>query len=66
MATEVILTGITCRIDADQDPEQLICVWRGNEVISGDAFIIENSTPAFETMEDELANSMGDLDYEFP
>jgi len=65
MPTEVVLTGITCRIDADQDPEQLYCVWRGTEVETNTPFLLETSVPDFADTEAALESEMTAADYEF-
>jgi len=63
MPTEVVLSGVECRLDIDQDPEHWVCTWRGNEVETGDGFIAAVEYPLGNDPEEELTQSLDDLDY---
>jgi len=66
MPTAITLSGFNCRLDTDQDPEQLVCVWRGNVVADGTpvTFTAQNDTDL--TPEDGLNVAMDELEYELP
>jgi len=64
MATAVVLTGITCRLDQDADPEQLYCVWRGNEVTGGSPITLETSVDPGDTMDAALETAATAADFE--
>jgi hypothetical protein len=42
--TQIMLRGVLCRVDADQDPEQLICQYVGQFVDLGTPMTLETST----------------------
>ena len=64
MATAVILTGITCRVDADQDPEQLVCVWRGQTVVGGDPVTLDTMVDPGDTLDAALETAATAADFE--
>jgi len=63
MPTEVVLNGVECRLDQDQDPEAWVCTWRGSEVGTGDGFVTSYSYPDGNNPEDELTQALDDQDY---
>jgi hypothetical protein len=66
MPTEVVLTGVTCRVVAESDPEVLVCTWRGMEVVAGTPIIMEVEASPFDDMASNFDAAMVDNDYEFP
>lgn len=64
MATAVVLSGITCRVDADQDPEQLVCVWRGRTLEGGDFVTLDTMTDPGDELDTALAAAATAADYE--
>jgi len=65
VVTAVFLRGVLCRVDADQDPEQLICQYVGNEVVSGDGITIETSTDVGANQFDAVDTVLSEEDWEF-
>jgi len=64
MPTEVILNGVECRLNQESDPEVFVCTWRGNEVVSGDGFIL-STADSFDTAAEEALNvALAEADYE--
>ena len=62
--TEVILRGCFCRIDNDQDPEQLVCVYTGNEVISGEGITLGTSSNVNSPQQDVADDQLSSNDWE--
>lgn len=65
MPTEIQLTGVTCRLDLDQDPEAIVCVWRANIVDDGTPITLEASSSLISSPSDALDAVMESEDYEF-
>jgi hypothetical protein len=63
--TEVFLRGVLCRVDADQDPEQLICQYVGQEVGTGDGIQINTSTLVGADQVEAVDTVLVDEDWEF-
>lgn len=66
MPTEVVLTGVVCRLDQDADPEVMLCTWRGSEVVSGDLFTLDSSEGLDEEPGSGIAEALADNDFELP
>jgi len=66
MPTEITLSGFNCRIDTDQEPEQLVCVWRGNVVADGEPISFYAQNPPEDSPQDGLDNALVENDYSLP
>lgn len=64
MPTEVVLTGVECRYNQEQDPATFTCNWRGNEVGSGEGFILTGEETDDVPVGDTLDGLLTAADYE--
>jgi len=63
MPTEVVLNGVECRLNVETDPEVFVCNWRGNEVVSGDSFVLAGEETSDVPVGDTLDGLLTAADY---